>query len=194
MWYIKVMKYGLIILMLIGVSAAVFSFFNFYKKPITPVTPITEINTVETKEALPAQAGLPVEVATKREAIYQAALSRNYETLAKEAGADFYYSFGGEYEGGFVEYLKLSEKDEKESAFDIIPTLLALPYAKIDDLYVWPSVYTVEPSKWTSEDIAIMKTFLTEKQIEDFREFGGYIYYRLAITSSGEWVYYLAGD
>lgn len=106
----------------------------------------------------------------------------------------FYYSFGGDYECGFVGYLKLAEKDEGESVFDIIPILLRLPYALRENLYTWPSVFTAEPSKGTPEDITMMKTFLTDKQIEDYRQYGGYVYYRMGITSQGDWTFYLAGD
>jgi hypothetical protein len=143
---------------------------------------------------LPAQAGLPEAVEARRQAIYQAAISRDYDRLASEASEEFNYSFGGEYEGGFAGYLRLAEENERLSAFDIIPTILRLPYAEKDGLYTWPSVFTIEPSKWTEEDIALMRTFLSEEQIEDFREFGGYIYYRMGIDSTGNWKFYLAGD
>ncbi len=162
----------------------------FFKADIVP----QQKNDNVAVEILPNQAGLPVKVEAKRQAIYKAALRRDYEKLAAEAAADLHYSFGGEYEGGFVGYLKLSAMDEGETAFDIIPTLLKLPYAEREGLYTWPSVFTIESFRWTEADVAMMKTFLTDKQIEGFREFGGYIYYRLGINSEGEWKFYLAGD
>ncbi len=121
-------------------------------------------------------------------------MARDYDKLNAETSTDFHYSFGGEYKDGFVGFLKLSEKDEGESAFDIISTLLRLPYALRENLYTWPSVFTTEPSKWTPEDITMMKIFLTDKQIEDYRQYGGYVYYRMGITSQGDWTFYLAGD
>lgn len=178
-------------ILVIGLLVIAFFILNFYQKDEVPGQ---EPNSSEARETLPTQEGLPREVEIKRQAIYAASLSRNYEKLNNEISTDFNYSFGGEYEGGFIGYLKLSEKNEGESVFDVIPILLRLPYAYKDNLYTWPSVFIVEPSKWTPEDIAMMKTFLTDEQIQSYREFGGYIYYRLGITQKGDWTFYLAGD
>ncbi len=161
-----------------------------------PKKPILE---VVKQSDLPPQEGLPDTVETKRQAIYDAVLTRDYKTLAAQASPNFHYSFGGEYEGGFEGYLRLAETTEKESVFDIIPTLLQLPYAfkanqSSEGIYTWPSVFTKEPSEWTEEDLVMMRTFLTEEQIKSYREFGGYMYYRLGITEDGEWIFYLAGD
>ena len=180
-----------IILALILIILAVLAYKIFSR---TEPEKVTDTPPSQTEKILPPQAGLPPKVEAKRQAIYQASISRDYDRLAEEAGDDLNYSFGGAYEGGFVGYLKLAEENERLSAFDIIPTILRLPYAEKDGLYTWPSVFTIEPSKWTPEDIAMMKTFLTDEQIEDFREFGGYIYYRLGIDSEGNWKFYLAGD
>ncbi len=148
---------------------------------------------------LPLQAGLPPAVEAKRQAIYAAALTRDYTTLAHLADPELNYSFGGEFDGGFAAYMKFADEEEEKSAFEIILTLLRLPYAVTansikGDIYTWPSVFTVEPSKWTNEDIAMMKSFLTDEQIESYREYGGYIYYRIGIDASGKWIFYLAGD
>ena len=174
--------------MILAIVAFIFFFNQKAEAPVVPGNKEPEV------AALPIQEGLPGKVEAKRQAIYRAALSRDYEKLAQEASPNLNYSFGGDEEGGVAGYMKLSEETEGKSAFDIIPILLKLPYAVKNNLYSWPSVFTIEPSKWTPEDVAMMKTFLTEKQIEDFRQFGGYIYYRLGITSAGEWTFYLAGD
>lgn len=181
-----------IIILIIAVLILI-GFLAFYNSNKT-TEEITGESESPSPTALMPQAGLPAQVEAKRQAIYQAAISRDYDRLAGEAPGDLNYSFGGEYEGGFVGYLKLAEENERLSAFDIIPTILRLPYAERDGLYTWPSVFTVAPSEWTEEDLAMMRTFLTEEQIEDFREFGGYIYYRLGIDSEGNWKFYLAGD
>ncbi len=182
----------LIALIALMVAFSVFFFLRQSNAPIKVDNGVSE--QLEQKEEPSTQSGLPPKVEAKRQAILKAARTRDYEKLASEASPNLEYSFGGGIEGGFAEYLRLSEESEGESAFDIIPTILALPYGERDDLYSWPSFYTIEPSKWTEEDIRMMRTFLTEKQIEDFRQFGGYIYYRMGITSEGEWIFYLAGD
>jgi len=146
----------------------------------------------EINSELPPQVGLPAEVEAKRQAIYLAALSRDYEKLANETATGFVYCLCGEYEGGFIEFMKLS--GEIGGAFDTISTLLKLPYVEINGWYFWPSVYAIDPSKWTEEDVAMMQTFLTDEQIEEFREWGWYIDFRIAITPEGKWIQYLAGD
>ena len=138
------MKRRVIILVLSIVLLGVFFAFYFYKQPGIPAE---ETIPIEISNILQPQDGLPPAVEAKRQAIYRAAMSRDYENLNKETSAEFHYSFGGEYEGGFIGYLKLSETNESESAFDIIPTLLRLPYASKDNLYTWPSVFSIEPSK-----------------------------------------------
>lgn len=154
----------------------------------------TPVNEQVEQISLPLQEGLPEAVEAKRQAIYAAANERNYEKLAALAEPNLSYSFGGPYEGGFVEYLKLAEKDERMSAFDIIPKLLVLPYAFKDGRYVWPSVFYKAPAEWTEADLEIMRSLVSEETIEQYREFGGYVFYRLGITTDGKWTFYIAGD
>lgn len=171
--------------------------FIFYKpkKEVSPhPAPQEEAKPAPEISPLPVEPALPEAVEAKRQAIYRAALSRDYGKLAAEAPSDIFYSFGGAYEGGFAGYLELSAKDEGKSAFDIIPALLRLPYAYTNGAYIWPSVATTPASEWTEEDIAMLRTFLPEEYIKSFREFGGYIYYRLGIDSEGIWDFYVAGD
>lgn len=189
-------KFSLIIIIVTLIF--IVSFIVFKKD--TPMPVIDETPTVVVNE-LAQQEGLPEVVEAKRQAIYRAALTKDYVKLANEATSadNFNYSFGGEFEGGFAGFMEYVAKEEGRSAFEIIPMLLKLPYALNSnsiqgDIYTWPSVFTVESSKWTSEDISMMRTFLTDEEIENYRQFGGYIYYRLGITSKGEWIFYLAGD
>lgn len=187
-------KRTVILILILTALILTFSVIYFYKKSQTPAKEYNPpVENVE-RPVLYFQQGLPSVVEKKRQAIYAAAVSRDYEKLNEETSASFYYSYGGDYKDGFTGYLKISEKDEHKSAFDIIPTLLRLPFSYKDNLYTWPSIFSIEPSEWSSEDIKIMKTFLTDEQIENYRQYGGYIYYRLGITSSGDWKFYLAGD
>ena len=151
-------------------------------------------NNFKGSNTLPVQGGLPEKVEAKRQAIYAAAKSEDYDKLAAEAGTPFNYSFGGEYEGGFVGYLKLAAENEGRSAFDILPTLLQMPYVLRGSTYTWPSVFVKTANEWTDEDIAQMKKIMTDEQIEEYRKFGSYAYYRLGISEEGNWAYYLAGD
>lgn len=143
---------------------------------------------------LPSQEGLPAIVEAKRQAIYQAAKEKDYDKLALQAETIFSYSFGGSEEGGFIANLKNKNDNQNGEMFDIITTLLELPYGEQGDYYVWPSVFTKESKDWMEADIAQMKVLLTDEEIEGYRQFGGYAYYRIGITEDGKWVYFIAGD
>ncbi len=181
-------------MILIIILAAVAIFLAIYiPSRSTPQSP-TPVPT-PSPTPLPPQEGLPASVEATRQAIYQAALSRDYDKLAALATyPNFSYSFGGPYPGGFKEYLKLAETTERESAFDVIPTLLRLPYGYSNGIYTWPWVHFKQPKDWTEEDVALLRTFVSDERIEHFREYGGYIYYRLGINEGGTWIYYIAGD
>ena len=170
-----------IILVLVFVGFRLFS-----SKPSKEETPVNET------PQLAYQEGLPEQVEQKRQSIYRAAYDKNYDKLAIEAESDLSYSFGGSEENGFIDYLK--NKENSQELLSTITKLLELPYVKHSNIYTWPSVFTKEPKDWTEEDIAQMNIFLTNEEIESYREFGGYAYYRLGITEEGKWIYFIAGD
>src|SRR5687767_6831621 len=80
---------------------------------------------------LAPQYGLPTEVSKTRQAIARAAKNKNYEKLSELAGSEFKYSFGSDYEGGFVGYLKHLEELGANPLGEMV-TLLSLPY-EIDE-------------------------------------------------------------
>lgn len=181
---------GIIVVVILALGG--YMLLNTESKETVVIPPPKEENKVP---ALPDQVGLPREVEATRQAIYVAALSRDYDRLTELATyPNFSYSFGGPHPGGFLGYLKQREVAGKESPFDIIPTLLRLPYGKSGGIYAWPGVFYKKSSEWTEEDVALMRTFLSDEQIESFRKFGGYIYYRVGINENGDWIFYIAGD
>lgn len=146
---------------------------------------------------LPAQADLPAPVEAKRQAIFVAAQSRDYEELTALAEPTVNYTFGGEVPGGFAEFLKTSDSRKQsgeQDTFETITALLKLPHSQLLNIYVWPSAFTKVAETWTEEDIAQMKKLLSDEQIEGYRKFGAYAYYRLGIREDGAWIYYVAGD
>lgn len=180
------MKKLIIVLVL---AAAVYAFFS--GKPKTNNEPISPQESAPV--SLSPQAGLPAMVEAKRQAIYKAARSGSYEQLTAEAETPFGYSYG-EPETDFGTFLKTAAVVEGKSALDMIPLLLAQPYGQQGDIYVWPGVFAKSSEEWTDADIAMMEQLLTDEEIEGYRQFGGYAYYRIGITAEGKWVYYIAGD
>jgi|GEM_PF-3361322 len=148
------------------------------------------------EELIPPATGrenLPEAVQKKWGAIYASARDEDYNALSLLVGAPFSYSFGGEIEGGFLQFLNQGESGGKLHA-EIITTLLTMPHGKIGDVYVWPKVFTKSSPEWTDKDIKEMTQILTDDEIEGYRKFGGYAYYRLGIHSDGRWIYYITGD
>lgn len=139
-------------------------------------------------------AGLPEAVRTKMTAILAAARAKNYNSLGSLASSTIKYSFGENKPNGFVPALKALEKNGV-NPFATIERLLSLPYAVQGNYYVWPSVFAKSADEWTPADIAQMKTFLTDTEIEGFRKFGAYAGYRIGIDkTTGDWMYFVAGD
>lgn len=186
------MKASSILIILIIILSSVFAL--LYSKKHPPIYS-DDYQVVKPEIYVPEQEGLPLMVEAKRQAIYKAAKNRSYENLASLANQKFFsYSFGGPYEGGFAEFMKLSSKDEGKTPFDIIPKILELPYAKNTDIYVWPGFFIKSPEDWTESDLIEMRKIMTEEDIENYRKFGGYLGYRVGIKEDGSWIYYIAGD
>ena len=145
---------------------------------------------------LEPQAGLPVLVEAKRQAIAEAAREKSYDSLAALASeSGFRYSFGGPVEGGFAAFLESESRQQGgDGLFDTVINVLSAPYAVQGELYVWPAVFVKTAEEWTDEDMAMLRQIATEAEIEGYRQFGAYIGWRIAIRPDGEWVYMLAGD
>lgn len=145
----------------------------------------------------PELAGLPPAVAEMRRAILRAAEACDYaklEELALAGGETFIYSFGNG--GSPAEYWRGAEA-AGENAMAMLVRTLALPYARetfdIEPylLYVWPSAYLVESSE---EDWAALAELYSPEEIELFEEYGSFIGWRVGITETGDWRFFVAGD
>jgi hypothetical protein len=174
-----------------------------------------EVGKVENPStSLTVQVGLPPLVEAKRQAIYKAAISHDFLKLNTEleVSKDLYTLYGfdtnGKSKNGISGYTKFIDEEKNVVLFDLIQALLKLPYSVSDShanlpdvqnwwvsenlpsgelLYAWPSMVIKSQNDWTASDIANMKTFLTDEQIERFKE-DGYSYFNIVITSDGKWV------
>jgi hypothetical protein len=151
--------------------------------------------TVAEGRVLPHQRELPDPVEQTRIAIARAAAARDFDALARlipEGG--FEYTFGGAVPGGPTAYWRRLEATTDESPLDTLVAVLALPYTKVRGIYVWPFAFDRDPKRLTDEELELLATFATRRDIEGWREFGGYIGYRAGIEPDGDWVFYVAGD
>jgi hypothetical protein len=144
---------------------------------------------------------LPEAVETTRQAIAAAAIACDWQALdALIEPTNFRYSFGGgndpirfwqEAEGAvgnepmrfLVETLKLNW------VLDTPP-----PEAEVPDSYIWPDAFPMIWDEVTPEMRDTLRPLYDDLDFEGFATIGGFAGYRLAITDSGDWVYFLSGD
>ena len=142
------------------------------------------------------QEGLPTAVADARRAIAAAAIACDYETLETLADPDLNTSFGG---GGFGN-LQRWEEEGTYPALALLVQLFDTPYATEDyeDLprhYYWPSAFVYDD--WEDippADFEALRSIYTEEELDQIEEFGSYALWRIGLTESGEWRFFVAGD
>ena len=144
---------------------------------------------------LPREPELPDPVERTRMAIAKAAAARDYDALARLIPDDgFEYTFGGPVPGGPTAYWRHLEAATDEAPLDTLVSILALPYTRVRGIYVWPFAFDRDPKQLTEEELELLSTFATRREIQGWREFGGYIGWRAGIRPDGDWVFYVAGD
>jgi hypothetical protein len=144
---------------------------------------------------LPHQPELPDPVERTRVAIAKAAAARNYGALERLIPEDgFEYTFGGPVPGGPTAYWRRLEATTDEAPLDTLVAILALPYTMVRGIYVWPFAFDRDPKQLTEEELELLSTFATPREIQGWREFGGYIDWRAGIERNGDWVFFVAGD
>jgi hypothetical protein len=135
-------------------------------------------------------------VADTRMAIAEAAIACDYEALEGLASTDFSTSFGG---GGF-ENIPQWEEEGTYPATALIVELFGTPYAFEDyeglaRHYYWPSAFVYD--SWDEIPPADMEALLsvyTQEELDQAAEFGAYALWRIGITETGEWRFFIAGD
>jgi hypothetical protein len=142
-----------------------------------------------------ADQDLPDAVASKRKAIFDAAVACDYDALAAEAGPQFNFTFG-DGDAGPAAYWKAREADD-EQVLKVLVQVLNLPHVdrRLPDggarYTSWPSA---DQDVRTQADWDALQGIYTEAQVEQFQAADSYTGYRTAITESGDWMYFVAGD
>jgi hypothetical protein len=144
----------------------------------------------------PQQEGLPPAVAETRRAIAEAAVACDYAALEALAAPGFRTSFGNT---GF-EMIPQWEEDGTYPATALIVKLLGTPYAYEDyesetRHYYWPSAFVYD--SWEEippADMEALLTVYTQEELNQAAEFGAYALWRMGITETGEWTFFIAGD
>lgn len=151
---------------------------------------------------------LPEAVARMREDIAAAAVACDYdalERLALAGGGDdgFTFSFGAPERGPAAFWRDIEESDVEEGTSLPLAMLVELLGTEPDvstqgpTIYTWPAVAVHEQP--TDEDWAKLEGVFPDDRLEAMkrasREQGiGYLDYRIGITESGDWIFFVAGD
>jgi hypothetical protein len=145
---------------------------------------------------LPEQPELPDAVEEKRLAIAQAAAERDYAALARllPVVGGFEYTFGGAVAGGPTAYWRRLEATTDEAPLDSLVAVLSLPYTKVRGIYVWPFAFDRDPKRLSHDELDLLATLATPREIAGWRRFGGYIGWRAGIEPDGDWIFFVAGD
>jgi hypothetical protein len=142
---------------------------------------------------LPTQK-LPAAVASTRERIFLAATACDFEKLeriGKEKGS-FHFSFGNDKSA--ASFWRAQERRGAEPLATLVK-ILKLPVTRNEvGGYAWPSAYTAHPrpADW---DALVRAGLVTRAQATKAQKSGNVYYgYRTAITRSGDWQFFIAGD
>jgi hypothetical protein len=159
-----------------------------------PTTPTTGCSGALAAD-LVEQSGLPEAVTAKRAAIHAAAQACDWVALEELMGDGFSYTFG-------VDNYPIAYWQEREAEGDRVMLYLAellnrpmgIQAAGDITYYAWPSAFVTEWSAVSEADREALRPLYDDDDFAFWSDFGGYIGYRVGITETGEWVYFIAGD
>jgi hypothetical protein len=99
-----------------------------------------------------------------------------------------------------IDYLMVSSGDgEGQEILAIILDLLDAGFVSVEqdgeeDLYLWPYFFAMPLEELTAPQRVELFRIVTAGDYEEMKLYGGYNFYRIGITASGEWSYFIAGD
>ncbi len=143
-----------------------------------------------------ALSSVPQPVAQTLFEIVEAAQTCDFDALEAVGGDTLTASFGG---GDASELWAFEEENGYKPMYWLL-SVLDMPYGTIDLgeelIYVWPAAATHDGGWDTMPDEYVdpLRAIYSEDDFEGFRQFGGYIGYRVGITESGDWSFFVVGD
>lgn len=147
------------------------------------------------------QPDLPEAVAAMRSDIVEAAVACDFDRLAElaqQGDSEFTYTFGGGDDP--AEFWRSQEAGEQgEDPMRYLAALLNRPYearetdGRVD--YVWPAAFASDSWGAVSDDQREeLQPLYSELDFNNFDQFGSYAGYRVGIDSTGDWLFFVAGD
>ncbi|KAA3450871.1 hypothetical protein C7I87_09010 [Mesorhizobium sp. SARCC-RB16n] len=103
-------------------------------------------------------------------------------------------------DGDAIAFLKgLSGDPDGQEILAILEEVLSAGYVHVDagkpqELYVWPYFFALPLDKLDAKQRVELFKIVTAGDFDDMKQFGAYIFYRVGITSAGQWMFFVAGD
>lgn len=145
---------------------------------------------------------LPEPVQQTRRLIIEATKTGDIEKLRPLLGTgedETQLSLGG-IEGDPIKFLReLSGDSEGQEILAIIEEVMSAGFVHMDpgtsnDFYVWPYFFAIPLDKLTAAQRVELFKIVTAGDYEDMKTYGAYIFYRIGITPTGKWSFFIAGD
>jgi hypothetical protein len=175
------------------------------RPPLRPSDPRPACSASDLSPDLPPQ-DLPPAVASMRGRIARAAVACDFgelERLALDGPSRFSFSFGDPQDGPAAYWSDLEGRAEHPPLAMLVRVLGAPPRAMPpierggEPLWVWPSAFAKdEPTDedWSGVEGVYSPEVVARMKQDSVRSGIGYLGYRVGITESGDWMYFIAGD
>ena len=139
---------------------------------------------------LAADSALPAAVAETRQKVAEAAVACDYDRLQAIALEQdgFTYSYGGETSAADF---WAGEEERGEQPMKVLVESLRQSGHEYQGNWVWPRAYADAPS---DADWQALSGIYSQDEITSWRETGQFLGYRVGITPSGDWQFFVAGD
>jgi hypothetical protein len=145
---------------------------------------------------------LPEPVRRMHDLIVEAAKSGDMEKLRPLLGlADGMTQLSfGEIEGDPIEFLKgLSGDTEGQELLAILEEVMLAGFVHLEagtpnEIYVWPYFFGIPLDKLDARQRVELFKIVTAGDLDDMKQFGTYIFYRVGITPEGRWAFFVAGE
>jgi hypothetical protein len=163
---------------------------------------VEDTEKVELPEIKTDLSELPFPTRRMRELILEASKTGNIEKLRALIGTGdtaTMLSLGG-FDGDAIDYLKTQSGDEDgHELLAILEEVLQSGYVQLDEgteneIFVWPYFFAYPLDKLSDRQRVELFRIVTFGDYQDMVDFGGYIFYRVGISPTGRWQFFVAGD